>query len=169
VRQKAPLKALFLGGIIILMISCSPGGSGSPYNQSYIEFRLSDSSELGYADLQSLKVYVDPYAAFNLLSMDEDGRSVLGAYDYNAESKIYMGFEYSPLYVCRLEELRVTVTKKGSQEFLDSPEYTLTFMGELPEAASDKPYISLYVGSDGTVTLSAVDGSAGSPRLTLSP
>jgi len=158
-----------------MMFSCSsPGGSSSPYDQSYIEFRLSGTSRLGYDDLQSIKVYVDSDAAFNLLNMFENGRSVLGAYDYNSGSQIYMGFEYSPLYICRLENLRVSVTRKGTQEFIDSGNYTLTFQGELPEASEDKPFIEISVtdppaGSTLGVTLTALPGSPGAPQLTLTP
>ncbi len=169
VRPRA-LPRLVLSGVIFfvlqLMFSCSDGGSSSPYNQSYIEFKLSSASQLGYDDLQSIKVYADPYAAFNLLNIHENGRSLLGAYDYTEESKIYMGFEYSPLYVCRLEELRVSVTKKGSQEFIDSADYTLSFQGEMPESAGDKPTIEISVTEAGVLTLLAKSGIAGAPPLT---
>jgi len=169
VRQKARPEKILLWGFILLMMSCNNGESDSPYDQSYIEFRLSAASELGYADLQSIKVYVDPYAAFNLLNMHEKGRSLLGAYDYNETSEIYMGFEYSPLYISRLEDLRVSVTRKGTQEFLDSGTYTLTFMGEIPEEAEEKPFISISVTAAGVVSLSAVDGIQGAPSLSLVP
>ncbi|MDC7234644.1 MAG: hypothetical protein PQJ58_15540 [Spirochaetales bacterium] len=56
-----------------------------------------------------------------------------------------MGFEYSPLYTSRLEDLSVSVTRKGSQAFIDSADYTLQFMGELPASAGDKPYVEISV------------------------
>ncbi|MBF9017795.1 MULTISPECIES: hypothetical protein [unclassified Oceanispirochaeta] len=165
--QKAPHSFLLLAliALSISFFSCSTE-TESPYEQSYIEFKLDTSSPLGYDDLQSIKVFVDPYGAFNLVSIFDNGRSVLGSYDYNSETKLYMGFEYSPLYTCRLEDLSVSVTSEGSQNFIDSAEYTLQFMGGMPAESADKPYVQISVAS-GAVTLRAVQGAAGSPLLSI--
>jgi len=158
--------------VLAAAVSCNSGGSSSPYTASYLRIDLSSDSVLDFDDIQSVKVFADPYAAFNMHNITEQNRSRLGDYDFTAETKLYLGFLYEPLYVSWIDGLYASVTLKGSQARVTSETYSLTFKGTLPGSDEEKPSVRLKLSGDPAspvLTLVAVQGAEGSPVLSLTP